>query len=244
MEAIILAGGFGTRLQSRLDGIPKPMVQVAGRPFLEILVDRLVDSGFRRIILSVGHLASVISTHFGSAWRDVPIEYVVEDEPLGTGGAIRKSMERISAPSAFVLNGDTWLDMDYAAMNELHQRSHAGITLALCRVLNTTRFGGVLLESQRVVRFIEKGQASTGESDPGSSFPGSAFPGWINGGVYILASDFPWPADLPARFSFETSVLHPWLPLLNHAVYFSSGKFIDIGVPEDLDRAQAEFSKL
>jgi D-glycero-alpha-D-manno-heptose 1-phosphate guanylyltransferase len=274
MEAIILAGGFGTRLQSRLDGIPKPMVLVAGRPFLEILVNRLIDSGFRRIILSVGHLASVISDHFGSAWRDVPVEYVVEDEPLGTGGAIRKSMERISALSTFVLNGDTWLDVDYAAMNELHQRSHAGITLALSRVPDTTRFGGVILESQRVVRFIEKGQvsidqsgpgstisgstipgpafsgpafpgpASSGPSFPGPSFPGPSFPGWINGGVYILASDFPWPADLPAKFSFETAVLHPWLPMLSHAVYFSSGRFIDIGVPEDLDRAQTELSKL
>jgi len=101
VEAIILAGGFGTRLQSRLDGIPKPMAPVAGRPFLEILVDRLADSGFRRIILSVGYLAKVIQDHFGAAWRGVPLDYVVEDEPLGTGGAIRRSMERVAASSAF-----------------------------------------------------------------------------------------------------------------------------------------------
>ncbi len=226
MEAIILAGGFGTRLQSRLHGIPKPMVKVAGRPFLEILIDRLVDSGFDRVILSVGHLANVIQDHFGGAWRGVPVDYVVENEPLGTGGAIRKSMERISATSAFVFNGDTWLDVDAGVMNDLHQRSQASITFALSHVTNTARFGGVELSDGKVVSFIEKGRTGAG---------------WINGGVYILSRDFPWPDNLPAKFSFETDVLLPLLPSISHAVYLSEGKFIDIGVPEDLDRAQGEF---
>ena len=226
MEAIILAGGFGTRLQSRLDGIPKPMVQVAGQPFLQILVDRLVDSGFGRVILSVGHLASVIQDHFGNAWRGVPVDYVVEDAPLGTGGAIRKSMERVSEPEAFVLNGDTWLEVDYRAMNAAHFALRRTITLALAHVPDTSRYGGVELKDDRVAGFIEKGRTG---------------PGWINGGVYILARDFPWPENLPGRFSFEIDILLPLLPSLNHAVYVSSGRFIDIGVPEDLDRAQAEF---
>lgn len=229
MEAIVLAGGFGTRLQSRLSGIPKPMVQVAGRPFLEILVDRLVDYGFERVILSVGHLANVIQDHFGGAWRGVPVDYVVEEEPLGTGGAIRKSMECITASSAFVFNGDTWLDVDAIAMNELHQRSQASITLALTRVPDMARYGGVELRDGKVVSFIEKGREGAGR---------------INGGVYILSKDFPWPEGLPSRFSFETDVLLPKLPSLKHAVYISSGKFIDIGVPEDLDRAQGEFGKV
>jgi len=226
LEAIILAGGFGTRLQSRLDGIPKPMVQVAGQPFLQILVDRLVDSGFDRVILSVGHLASVIQDHFGNAWRGVPVDYVVEDAPLGTGGAIRKSMERVSEPEAFVLNGDTWLEVDYRTMNAAHCALRRTITLALAHVPDTSRYGGVELKDDRVAGFIEKGRTG---------------PGWINGGVYILARDFPWPENLPGRFSFEIDILLPLLPSLNHAVYVSSGRFIDIGVPEDLDRAQAEF---
>ncbi|MGD0913351.1 MAG: nucleotidyltransferase family protein [Terracidiphilus sp.] len=225
MEGIILAGGFGTRLQSRLDGIPKPMVQVGGRPFLEILVDRLVESGFDRLILSVGHLAGVIEDHFGGAWRGVPVDNVAEEEPLGTGGAIRKALGRISANSAFVFNGDTWLDVDYGAMNDLHQRTRACITVALAHVSDTARFGGVELQDGKVVSFIDKGRAGEG---------------WINGGVYVLSRDFPWPENLPDRFSFETDILLPLLPSLDHAVYLSSGRFIDIGVPEDLDRAQAE----
>jgi D-glycero-alpha-D-manno-heptose 1-phosphate guanylyltransferase len=209
------------------------MVQVAGRPFLEILVDRLVDSGFDRVILSVGHLANVISNHFGNAWRGVPIHYVVEDEPLGTGGAIRKSLERIHASSAFVLNGDTWLDVQFNAMNELHQRTQASITLALSHVADTSRYGGVELRDGQVVSFIEKGHEGAGQPRPGL----------INGGVYILSKDFPWPANLPARFSFETDILLPLLPSLKHSVYLSYGKFIDIGIPEDLDRAQVELRR-
>ena len=202
------------------------MVKVAGRPFLEILVDRLIDSGFERVILSVGHLANVISNHFGSAWRGIPVEYVVEDEPLGTGGAIRKAMERVTVSEAFVLNGDTWLDVDYQAMNAQHQQSKACITMALSRVADMARFGGVELKDGRVVSFIEKGREGAG---------------WINGGVYILFRNFPWPAGLPDRFSFETDVLLPMLPSLDHSAYLSYGRFIDIGVPEDLDRAQSEF---
>jgi D-glycero-alpha-D-manno-heptose 1-phosphate guanylyltransferase len=226
VEAIILAGGFGTRLQSRLKGIPKPMAKVAGRPFLEILVDRLVDASLERVILSVGHLANVIQDHFGIAWRDVPVEYVVEDEPLGTGGAIRKAMEQVRGREAFVLNGDTWLDVGFSAMNEAHRRSGASITLALSQVQDMARYGGVELRDGKVMSFIEKGRTG---------------PGWINGGVYVLSKDFAWPGNLPERFSFESDVLLPLLPLIPHAVFRSSGKFIDIGVPEDLDRAQGEF---
>ena len=138
------------------------MVQVGVRPFLEILVDRLAESGFDRLILSVGHLAGVIEDHFGCAWRGVPVEYVVEEEPLGTGGAIRKAMGQVAGPSAFVFNGDTWLDVDYGAMNDLHQRTRASITLAVTHVSDVARFGGVELSDGKVVRFIEKGAYGRG----------------------------------------------------------------------------------
>jgi D-glycero-alpha-D-manno-heptose 1-phosphate guanylyltransferase len=223
VEAIILAGGLGTRLGSRLNGIPKPMVQVAGRPFLEILIERLARSGFDRVILSVGHLASVISDHFGSSWRGVEIDYSVEQEALGTGGAVRKALEHFAGHDAFVLNGDTWLEVDYSAMRTLHRQSRACITLALTRVDDTARYGEVEVVNDRVASFIEKGRVGAG---------------LINGGVYVMSREFPWPENLPAKFSFETDVLLPRLASLDHAVFLSDGRFIDIGVPEDLDRAQ------
>ncbi|HUV96426.1 MAG TPA: nucleotidyltransferase family protein [Acidobacteriaceae bacterium] len=225
MEAIVLAGGLGTRLRSRLNGVPKPMAPVAGRPFLEILLDRLADAGFCRTLLSVGYLGSVISDHFGNHWRGMSLDYVTEDSPLGTGGAIRRALAHIKESSAFVLNGDTWLDADYRAMEDLHESSRASLTLALSRVPDVARYGGVELDGNRITGFIEKGRTG---------------PGWINAGVYILSRDFPWPVNLAEKFSFETDVLFPLLPTLRHATFLSQSYFLDIGIPEDLDRAQEE----
>ena len=110
MEAIVLAGGFGTRLASRLNGLPKPMASVAGRPFLEILLTQLRWSGCTRVLLSVGHQHSVIQDHFATAFGGMTIDYVIESVPLGTGGAIRLALAQAREDSVLVLNGDTFLD--------------------------------------------------------------------------------------------------------------------------------------
>jgi D-glycero-alpha-D-manno-heptose 1-phosphate guanylyltransferase len=229
MEAIVLAGGLGTRLRSRIDGIPKIMAPIAGRPFLEILLDRLCSAGFRRTLLSVGYLGTVISDHFGNRWRDMRIDYVPEESPLGTGGAIRRAFVRVEEESAFVLNGDTWLDLDYAEMAAAHQSAHVDLTLALSHVPDMSRYGGIELDGDRISRFMEKGRSG---------------PGWINGGVYILSRNFPWPSGVGDKFSFETDILFVLLPGLRHTVHLSRGYFLDIGVPEDFDRAQVEIPKL
>jgi D-glycero-alpha-D-manno-heptose 1-phosphate guanylyltransferase len=228
MEAIILAGGFGTRLKSRISGIPKPMAPVAGRPFLEYLLDGLADAGFSRVLLSVGYLGEVVRNHFGGRWRDICLEYVKEESPLGTGGAIRTAMKYISGSTVFVLNGDTWFPVDYGEMDALHRSSEAFLSIALSRVADTARYGGVDLNGNRIAGFIEKGRSG---------------PGWINAGVYMLSRDFPWPGGLPEKFSFEIDVLYPLLPSLRHSVVLSDAYFLDIGVPEDFDRAQTEFAR-
>ena len=92
MEAIVLAGGFGTRLATRLQGVPKPMAPVAGRPFLEILLTQLQRAGCNRVVLSVGHLHRVIQDHFGASFLGMHVEYAIESFPLGTGGAIRLAL--------------------------------------------------------------------------------------------------------------------------------------------------------
>ncbi len=225
MEAMILAGGLGTRLQSRLHGVPKPMAPVAGRPFLELLLDRLREAGFERVILSVGHLREAITGHFGDAWKGLEIRYAIETEPLGTGGAIRLAMECASAADVFVLNGDTWLELEYRAMLEQHVASGVEFTMALSHVEDRARYGGVEVEDGRVMRFVEKGVAG---------------PGWINGGVYLLKREFAWPMEMPTKFSFESDLLYPRLAAMPHGVYTKTGFFLDIGIPEDLDRAQTE----
>lgn len=206
MEAIILAGGLGTRLQSRLQGRPKPLALINGRPFLELLMDRLADNGCTRFLLSVGYKSETIIGYYGNRYGRIPIGYIVEDSPLGTGGAIRKALECAVEPHVLVLNGDTFFKEDYRTMLELHCSSGATITVAAVHVEDMSRYGGMQLEEGRVVSFIEKGERRAG---------------WINAGAYVLSRDFPWPEKLPSKFSFETEVLVPLLPRLKHSVFTS-----------------------
>ncbi len=228
MEAIVLAGGLGTRLVARLSGVPKPMAPVAGRPFLEILLHQLAGAGCGRVLLSVGHLGAVIQDHFGASFRGMRVDYAVEEDPLGTGGAIRLALAQTREDCALVLNGDTFLDADYAAMMRFHAGAGAALTIAVARQANIARYGGVVVSAGRVVSFAEKGRAG---------------PGWINAGAYVLNRNLAWPPDLPEKFSFERDFLAPEIGRILPAAYEVEGFFLDIGVPEDLDRAQTELAE-
>ena len=227
MEAVILAGGLGTRLSARLIDRPKPMAPIAGRPFLEILLNQLAGAGCTRVILSVGHLRHVIIDAFGAEHRGISIDYAVEEDPLGTGGAIRMALQKVTEPAALILNGDTYLDVDYKALMSKHSAAQAPMTMTMTHVDNIGRYGGVVATEGWVTGFIEKGQDG---------------PGWINAGVYVLNRELPWPDDLPQRFSFEKDVLAPFLERLHPAAYPCDGYFLDIGIPEDLDRAQVQLA--
>jgi D-glycero-alpha-D-manno-heptose 1-phosphate guanylyltransferase len=229
MEAIVLAGGLGTRLASRLDGIPKPMAPIAGRPFLEILLHQLVLAECDRVVLSVGHRYHAIQIHFGSSFENMPIQYAVEEAPLGTGGAIRMALDRSLEESVLVLNGDTFLNVDYRAMLKLHERERAAITLAVTPQSDTARYGGVVVKGDRITAFEEKGRSGAG---------------LINGGVYAMRTEFPWPLHLPPSFSFERDVLVPEVHRLGPLAFHVDGYFLDIGIPEDLDRAQIELARM
>lgn len=228
MEAIVLAGGLGTRLAGRLNGVPKPMAPVAGRPFLEILLHQLQRAGCGRVVLSVGHLHSVIQDHFGSAFGGMRLDYSIESAPLGTGGAIRRALQQVNEIAALVLNGDTFLDADYATMLRFHAAEAARMTMAVTHRDDLARYGGVLVTDGRISGFQEKGRSG---------------PGWINAGAYAIDTEMSWPANLPEKFSFETDFLAPEVSQLAPAAYEVDGFFLDIGVPEDLDRAQTELKK-
>jgi D-glycero-alpha-D-manno-heptose 1-phosphate guanylyltransferase len=225
MEAIILAGGMGTRLAARLQGVPKPMAPVAGRPFLEILLLQLRRAGCARVILSVGHLHNVIQSHFGSSFQGLRINYAIEAAPLGTGGAIRLALAQASEESVLVLNGDTFLQADYAGMMRFHESEGAHVTIAVVHHANIARYGGVIVEQKRVVAFEEKGRSG---------------PGWISAGSYVLSRNLEWPASLGEKFSIETDFFVPQVARLRPAAYEVRGYFLDIGIPEDLDHAQTE----
>lgn len=226
-EAIVLAGGLGTRLATRLSVLPKPMAPIAGRPFLAILLDRLRLAGCRRVLLSVGHLHQTILNHFGASFGGMQIDYVVEELPLGTGGALRAALAQAAADQVLAMNGDTFLQVDYAALLEFHARSGAPLTLSVASQPDIVRYGGVVIEKGQVTCFQEKGRTG---------------PGWINAGVYALNKNLPWPTSLPQRFSFETDFLAAELGRIPMAAFSVDGFFLDIGVPEDLDRAQTELA--
>jgi D-glycero-alpha-D-manno-heptose 1-phosphate guanylyltransferase len=229
MEAIILAGGMGTRLASRVSGLPKAMAPVAGRPFLEILLRQLDRCGCTRAILAVGYLHAAIENHFGAAFGGLRLDYSVEEAPLGTGGAIRQALAMVRQDAALVLNGDTYLDADYAAMMALHRTESRPMTLAVVHQPDIARYGGVLVRERRIAGFEEKGRAG---------------PGWISAGAYVMSREFPWPPALEAKFSIERDVLAPGVGRLQPAAFPVEGFFLDIGIPEDYDRAQTELAAL
>ena len=226
-EAIVLAGGFGTRLRGVVDDVPKPLAPVAGRPFLAWLLDRLAANGMRRCILATGYLSDVIEQRIGTTWQGMDIAYSVEPEPLGTGGAIRLAAHQLHGDAAHVLNGDTWLEYDPRALEAIARQRLAPMAVALARVDDVARYGAVDIDQGRVVGFREKGEAGAG---------------WINAGCYFLGADA--LAALPAldAFSFEQAVLQPRVQEGAVAAFTATAGFIDIGVPEDYARAQLQFA--
>jgi D-glycero-alpha-D-manno-heptose 1-phosphate guanylyltransferase len=226
-EAIVLAGGFGTRLRGIVDDLPKPLAPVAGRPFLARLLDRLAGDGIRRCILATGYLSERIEAAIGPRWQGMDIAYSVESEPLGTGGAIRLAAHALHGDAAHVLNGDTWLAYSPAALAAAARAIDAPLGMALARVDDVARYGAVTIADGRAVCFREKGERG---------------PGWINAGCYFL--DARALAALPssAAFSFEHAVLQPCAARGEVAAFTATAGFIDIGVPEDYARAQALFA--
>jgi D-glycero-alpha-D-manno-heptose 1-phosphate guanylyltransferase len=222
MEAIVLAGGFGTRLRSVVSDVPKPMAPVAGRPFLDILLRNLAAKGVRRTILSLGYMSTVISDYFGAEFCGMSIDSVVESTPLGTGGAIRLAMDACENDAVFVFNGDTYLDVDLADVHATWRSKKLPVVVAK-HVPDTARYGGVEVTDGLLTRFIEKGRIG---------------PGLINVGCYVLGRRDLDRFDVGVPFSIEVDFLAPQATHSQVAVAITEGLFIDIGVPEDYALAQ------
>lgn len=236
-EAIILAGGFGTRLQSVIRDIPKPMSPIGGKPFLEFLLGQLVLSGFSRTVLSVGYRHEVIRHRFGDSFGVMQLDYCVEDTPLGTGGAIAKALQQTTANDVLVVNGDSILLASLERFYLFHRsrkaydasvnpdnQARVAISIALKAEKNFDRYGSVTLIDDRIVRFEEKKPVAEGI---------------FNAGLYFISQSVGNElADLPVPFSFEKEILEKQVFPLSGCVFHDY--FIDIGVPEDYARAQTE----
>lgn len=228
MNALILAGGFGTRLKSMVPDLPKPMAPVAGRPFLEYILDRLSGCDLERIILSVGYRHESIRSHFGDDYRGHQIEYVIEDTPLGTGGAIRKAIDLKGAGDYLILNGDTYLDLDFSDLIDWYASNGFRLAMVLKQVDDVARYGAVTVENEIVTGFSEKHISG---------------PGLINAGVYLMRSSVMQPYRAASTFSFETEFLQANIGKLRPHAYVTDCFFIDIGVPADYQRAQTSFAQ-
>lgn len=205
------------------------MLPVGGRPFLEYLLDRLVAGGAQQLILSLHHLPDAVRGHFGSRYRGTEIRYAVEPEALGTGGAIAYALCDEPALPVLVVNGDSFLEIDYAALMNWYQRDPAAVALVVRQVPDAGRYGTVTVEGETAVAFAEKGAR------------GAAL---ISAGTYILEPAVFQRFGLAGRFSIETDLLQRHCASLRPRAYRCDGYFIDIGVAEDLERAQRELPML
>jgi NDP-sugar pyrophosphorylase family protein len=224
LRAFVLCGGLGTRLRSVLSDRPKSMAPVAGVPFLQLLLEDLKAQGIGDVILGTGYLADQVEAFFRDGEKfGLRVRYSREDEPLGTGGAIKLAEPLLSEPT-LVLNGDSYVEWNLAATRDLFARKDASVVMILQAVPDVARYGSVAIEPDgRVTDFVEKGKR--------------AGAGLINAGVYLVRKEIVAGLPTGVAVSLERDVFPG---LLSGKVYglVSEGLFIDIGVPADLERAQ------
>lgn len=227
-EAIILAGGKGTRLQSVVSQVPKPMALIGDQPFLSLLLKYLQKQGIERVVLSVGYMYEKIQEAYGNEFNGISISYSIEDEPLGTGGAIAKAMSFTKSENILVLNGDSFIKFDLAEICNNIPHAENQSLLVLKEMYKVDRYGSVVLEDNVISDFEEKQYKETA---------------LINAGVYILNRNVFNGKGLPEKFSFEKDFLEKEVKNKSLFGIVINGYFIDIGIPEDYLRAQTELEK-
>lgn len=226
--AVILAGGLGTRLRAVVSDRPKVMAMVAGRPFLTRLFDQLIESGVQKVVLCTGYMAGTIRDELGDRYQNLELLYSVEETPLGTGGALRQACENISGDKFLVLNGDSYCHCNIADFIAGQIANSASAGMVLARVEDVARFGAVQIKADsRVESFTEKGMRSG--------------PGWINAGIYLLPTSRIREISIGQFVSLEREII-PHIIADGLYGYQCTGPFIDIGVPDEYQRAQKFFS--
>lgn len=223
-EAIILAGGLGTRLRDAVPDLPKCMAPVAGQPFLAYVIRHLLQQGIERFIFSLGYKHEVISAWLDTTFPTLNRKVIIEPEPMGTGGAVRIACDAVEGDAVFIVNGDTLFRADLQAMALFHQTKNADCTMALRPMRDTSRYGIVTIDEHRqITRFEEKKQGSAG---------------LINGGIYVLQKKTFLEKTPQDKFSFEREFLEEHFNHLHFCGFIAEDYFIDIGIPEDFERAQ------
>lgn len=213
-EAIILCGGLGTRLRSVISDVPKPMAPIKNKPFLAFVLEYLKKQNISRVVLAVSYKYEIIQEYFGNSYLGMQILYSIEKEPLGTGGAILEALNLINSDSCYVLNGDTFFDVNLDRL----KLDNSDICVALKHMKNFDRYGSVDIDNNSYISaFNEKKFTSNG---------------LINGGVYLIKKNIFNSFNLPNKFSFEKFFQENFLIFNAKATVFDD-YFIDIGIPQD-----------
>ncbi|HEX4373404.1 MAG TPA: nucleotidyltransferase family protein [Puia sp.] len=227
-EAIILAGGLGTRLKSVISDLPKCMAPVAGKPFLYWVINYFQKQGIEKFIFSLGYKHEIIEEYLNKELSIINSQFSIEKEPLGTGGAIKLACEKATEQNVTVINGDTFFKIDLQRLSSFHQEYNADCTLCLKPMRNFDRYGAVELnENNSIKNFSEKKFYESG---------------LINGGVYALSVKNFLDKNLPKKFSFEKDYLEKFYATDKLRGLIQDEYFIDIGIPEDYEKAQLEMN--
>ncbi len=230
MQAILLAGGLGTRLQSVVSDRPKPMALIQEKPFMEYVVQGLIRAGVTEIIFAVGYKGSMVEEYFQDGRSlGIQVSYAYEEELLGTAGAIKNAGKFITEDCFLVLNADTFYQIDYHILTQLKIEKSLEMALVLREVEDISRYGQAVLEDGYLIGFNEKNAQMQ--------------KGTINGGIYLMNRSLLW--EIPeGKVSLENQMIPKWLEekrALGGVV--SKGYFIDIGIPEDYYRFQEDVEK-
>ena len=229
-EAIILAGGLGTRLRSVVSSLPKCMAPVAEKPFLHYVINHLQKQGVEKFIFSIGYLSEAIEKFLETGYSSLDYQLSIEEEPLGTGGAIYLACKKANAENVFAVNGDTLFTANINSLLSFHNKNNAECSLALKPMQQFDRYGVVELDKNNCISsFNEKKYYDTG---------------LINGGVYVINKKQFLSRPFAEKFSFEKDYLEA---AVNEKKFYGLEQdeyFIDIGVPEDFERAQKELAEV
>jgi D-glycero-alpha-D-manno-heptose 1-phosphate guanylyltransferase len=236
-DAIILAGGFGTRLQTVVADVPKPMAPVNNKPFLAYLLDYWAGQGIQRFILSTGYKGHIIREYFGDKYKSSEVIYAPEDTPLGTGGALLNSLPHVQSDDFLFLNGDTFFNVILDELYAFHKAKHSTVTLALKKIAKNDRYGAVSLNSESEILKLNKPQKGATPTDA-----------VINGGVMLFNRNDLLESNIalgqkPMCLEDELFVT---LKAQNKKLYgyATDQKFLDIGIPEDYYKAASFLEQL
>jgi D-glycero-alpha-D-manno-heptose 1-phosphate guanylyltransferase len=225
-ECIILAGGLGTRLRSAVPDLPKCMAPVAGKPFLAHVIRYFKNQGVEKFIFSLGYKSEVIQDYLEAEYPTLHKQYVIEKDPLGTGGAIQLACRVATEKNVLILNGDTLFSIQLPALTAFHERQQAHCTLALKPMQHFDRYGVVEIADNGAIKSFKEKQFY--ES------------GLINGGIYALQVEPFLKEGLPEKFSFEKDYLEKLYTVRPMYGVVQDEYFIDIGIPEDFEKANRE----